>query len=104
MPVKSATTPLAPFEGGAGQGTSKVPAFLRPKFFSVDYSIKNWVKANSCDAEPRVEKLPDRADDGMRVVRKTRSNGKEGSDVVLIEIEGGGHNWPGMTPPVAFLG
>ena len=28
----------------------------------------------------------------------------DGSEVVLIEIENGGHTWPGMKPIVALLG
>ena len=73
-------------------------------FKSVDHSIQNWVRANGCAANPTMVKLPDKADDGMRVTRKTWSGGKDGSEVVLIEIEGGGHTWPGMEPPVAMLG
>ncbi|AQQ09833.1 Haloalkane dehalogenase [Sedimentisphaera cyanobacteriorum] len=95
---------LAPFKGGKGKGSPNVPAFLRPEFFSVDHSIQAWVKANGCGPVPRVQKLPDVADDGMQVVRKTWGNGRDGSEVVLIKIEGGGHTWPGQNPPVAFLG
>jgi haloalkane dehalogenase len=95
---------LAPFKGGKGKGSPNVPAFLRPEFFSVDHSIQAWVKANGCDPVPRVQTLPDVADDGMRVTRQTWEDGKDGAEVVLIEIEGGGHTWPGQKPPVAFLG
>ncbi len=95
---------LAPFQGGRGKGSSNVPAIFRPEFLSVDFSIQCWVEANGCDPEPKVEELPDRADDGMSVVRKTWGNGRGGAEVVLIEIRGGGHTWPGREPPVAFLG
>jgi len=95
---------LAPFHGGRGKGSPGVPAFLRPEFNSVEHSIQSWVKANGCNATPKVELLPDRSDDGMRVTRKTWSGGKDGSEVVLIEIEGGGHTWPGRQPPFRFLG
>ena len=30
--------------------------------------------------------------------------GKDGAEVVLFEIEGGGHTWPGQEPPVRFIG
>lgn len=95
---------LAPFNGGRGKGAAGVPAAARPEFFSVDYSIRNWVKVNGCVPEPVVVQLPDKAEDGMRATRKTWAGGKEGSEVVLIEIEGGGHTWPGMEPPTPFLG
>jgi polyhydroxybutyrate depolymerase len=95
---------LAPFHGGKGRGFPGAPAALRPDFFSVDHSIRAWVKANGCLAEPTVELLPDVADDGMRSTRKTWSGGRNGSEVVLIEIENGGHTWPGQEPLLASLG
>lgn len=79
-----------PFSGGKGRldqsGTD---------FYSVEYSVQSWVKANGCKTQPIVETLPDKADDGTKVIRKTYGSGKEDSEVVLIEIEGGGHTWPG---------
>jgi len=51
-----------------------------------------------------VEDLPDKADDGTKVRKKTHGPGKEGAEVVLVEIEGGGHTWPGQEPPVRFIG
>jgi len=93
---------FAPFKGGFGKGPLGRAGIT--EFRSVDHSIQNWVKANGCDAKPEIVALPDKANDGMRVTRKTWSGGKDGSEVVLIEIEGGGHTWPGMEPPVAMLG
>jgi polyhydroxybutyrate depolymerase len=40
----------------------------------------------------------------MKCTRKTWTGGRDGSEVVLIEIEGGGHTWPGMKPIVEMLG
>jgi len=88
----------APFEGGRSKGVT------RTNFYSVDHSVMAWVRANGCPEEPRVEKLPDKADDGMSVTRKTWGPGKDGFEVVLIEIKGGGHTWPGRDPKVRFLG
>jgi polyhydroxybutyrate depolymerase len=34
-------------------------------------------------------------DDGTSVKRYTYGPGKNGSEVILIQIIGGGHNWPG---------
>ena len=95
---------LAPFNGGQGKGSPGVPAFLRPEFNSVDHSIQSWIKANGCNPEPTIETLPDKADDGMRVIRKTWSGGKNGSEVVLVEIKNGGHTWPGQKPVSKILG
>jgi polyhydroxybutyrate depolymerase len=88
----------APFKGGKGKGVSGTD------FYSVENSIKAWVKANGCEDMPVVTKLPDKADDGMTVQKKVYGNGKNGAEVVLIEIEGGGHTWPGREPNFRVLG
>jgi polyhydroxybutyrate depolymerase len=51
-----------------------------------------------------VEELPDRARDGTKVTKKTYGGGKGGAEVVLVEIEGGGHTWPGREPLLRYLG
>ena len=93
---------FAPFQGGFGKGFLGRNGIA--KFRSVDHTIQNWVKANGCNTEPEIEPLPDNAADGMKVTRKTWGGGKAGSEVVLIEIEGGGHTWPGQKPIVSLLG
>jgi polyhydroxybutyrate depolymerase len=93
---------FAPFQGGFGKGFLGRNGIT--KFRSVDHTIQNWVKANGCNTEPEIMPLPDNAADGMKVTRKTWGGGKADSEVVLIEIEGGGHNWPGQKPIVSLLG
>jgi polyhydroxybutyrate depolymerase len=93
---------FAPFQGGYGKGSLGRKGVT--DFRSVEHTIQSWVKANGCTPEPNVEPLPDKTGDGMRVTRKTWSSGRDGSEVVLIEIEGGGHTWPGMEPIVQALG
>jgi polyhydroxybutyrate depolymerase len=51
-----------------------------------------------------VEKLKDKADDGMSVTKKTYRPKKGGAEFVLVQIDGGGHTWPGEEPPVGFIG
>jgi polyhydroxybutyrate depolymerase len=89
---------FAPFKGGKGKGVSQTA------FYSVEHSIRAWVKANGCPEKPVVTDLPNKADDGMTVQRKTYGPGKDGAEVVLVEINGGGHTWPGRDPVVRFLG
>lgn len=88
----------APFKGGKGKGISGT------NFYSVEHSINAWVKANRCDKEPVVTKQQPRVNDGTAIIRKTYGGGTEGSEVVLIEIVGGGHTWPGGPSRVRFLG
>ncbi len=89
---------FAPFKGGRGEkslsGTDCYP---------VDHSIQTWVKLNGCDKSAKTETLSREGDD-LKVTRQTYGGGKEGSEVVLVVIEEGGHTWPRMTPPASFLG
>ena len=89
---------LVPWKGPM-QGT---PEFLM--FKSVEDNIRTWAKIDGCPEEPVIDKMPDKADDGTTVIRKTYGPGKEGSEVVLYVLEGAGHTWPGRESPVKFLG
>jgi polyhydroxybutyrate depolymerase len=79
-----------PFKGGKGRidpsGT---------EYYSVEHSIQEWVKADRCEGKPTMVELPDRVDDGTKVICKSYSGGTKGAEVVLIVIKGGGHTWPG---------
>lgn len=89
----------APFKGGKGE-----KSISGTDFYSVDHSIQAWVKANGCMEEPAVIRLPDEANDGTTITRKTYGGGKAGAEVVLVVIEGGGHTWPGQEPRLKALG
>jgi len=72
------------------QGTSAAAAFA-----SLD----------GCDKKPAVAPLPDATDDGTTVRRRSYSGCRKGSEVVLLEVQGGGHNWPGaLVAYPAWLG
>lgn len=90
---------FAPFTGGKGRRS-----LTKTNFYSVEHSIQAWIKANGCSKKPVVTAEPNKTDDGMTVTRKTYGGGKNGSEVVLITIENGGHTWPGQKPIRDFLG
>lgn len=90
---------FAPFEGGRGKRS-----ITKTNFYSVEHSISNWTKVNGCPGEPTVVDLPNTANDGMSVTKKTYGPAKDGSEVVLVVIHGGGHTWPGQEPTFRFLG
>jgi polyhydroxybutyrate depolymerase len=90
---------FAPYAGGQGRSS-----ITRTHFYSVDHTIGAWVAANGCQKEPREEALPDTAQDGMHVTKETYAEGREGSEVVLYTIHGGGHTWPGKQPKLKWLG
>jgi polyhydroxybutyrate depolymerase len=85
--------------GGSDERTPK-----NLKFLSVDDSIRTWVRLNGCPTAPSVIDLPDQARDGTTVRRLRYGPGKEGSEVVLYIIQGGGHTWPGRDARVPLLG
>ncbi|HZZ29677.1 MAG TPA: PHB depolymerase family esterase [Pirellulales bacterium] len=61
---------------------------------SVDGTMTEWAKLDGCPEKPQVEELPKKEDDGTSVKRYTYGPGKDGSEVMLIQITGGGHTWP----------
>ena len=90
--------PLVPYDMGLG----KPQMFLRLR--SVEESVQAWVKLNGCDAMPTETDVLSKADDELKVVRQIFGPGNEGSEVVAVTVEGGGHTWPGQKPPVKFIG
>ena len=66
--------------------------------------MRIWAKIDGCPETPVVVDLPDSADDGTTVERKTWGPGTDGAEVILYVVEGGGHTWPGRERPVKFLG
>jgi polyhydroxybutyrate depolymerase len=74
------------------------------KFQSVEATIRAWVKANGCPETPVATRLPGLTRDGLAIRKQAYGPGKEGSEVILYVIEGGGHTWPGQDPRVFFLG
>jgi polyhydroxybutyrate depolymerase len=88
---------FVPFDPARG-GT---PSFMALK--GVEDSIRIWVKLNGCDENASTDVLSGEGDD-LKVTRRTHGGGKDGAEVVLVTIEGGGHTWPGQAAPVGFMG
>ncbi len=81
--------PLVPYDGGG-------VARRRGRVLSAARSAELWAGYAGCTGAPAVESEPDRApSDGMRVRRTSYANCREGREVELYTIEGGGHTWPG---------
>lgn len=73
------------------------------KFESVDRTVQTWATINGCPGPPVLDILPKNAKD-LEVRRAAYGPGKDGAEVVLYTIEGGGHTWPGRAPRLFFLG
>ncbi len=89
---------LVPF-GGPGDRSPRGMGFK-----SVEQTIRAWCNIDRCPETPQVENLPDKFADDTTVIRKTYGPGKNGTEVILVEITGGGHTWPGQAPLVGFIG
>jgi len=84
--------PIVPWNGGYVH-------FFRKKMgqvVSTHKTIQFWVKHNQCNPVPKIRSLPDKdKTDGSTVQVSRYTHGKNGSEVILYKIVGGGHNFPG---------
>lgn len=87
-----------PFTGGRG-----TKSIFGTNYRPVEDSIRAWVTANGCEDTRKTDVLSE-GRDGLRVTRRTFGSGRDGSEVALVVVEGGGHNWPGMKSTAAVLG
>jgi len=78
------------------------PRFL--KFQSVDATIETWRRLNECPEGWLVSEYENISRDGTIVRRHASPPGRDGAEVVLLEIDGGGHTWPGRPTLLLFLG
>ncbi len=80
--------PMVPYAGGPLK-------FRRGETVATKTAVRKWVDHDGCGVEV-TEELPDKDPaDGTRVRRTSYSGGKDGTEVILYAIEGGGHTWPG---------
>jgi polyhydroxybutyrate depolymerase len=90
LAINGTEDPLVSYQGG---GVGLVGQ--RGRVLSVRETIEHWVKADACSAVPDTARLPDLDPlDGITVVRETHGSGKQGIEVILYRVEGGGHTWP----------
>jgi len=89
---------LVPFAGP----DERTARFL--SFKSVEETIRIWARIDGCPRKPKTIELPDKVDDGTTVRQEINGPGKDGAEVVLFVISGGGHTWPGRQWPVPWLG
>lgn len=82
--------PILPWNGGAvGPGKHIV-------MLSAEDTAAYWADANGCSASPEVAQEPNTdPNDGTTVERRTYGGCKDGAEVLLYAVKGGGHTWPG---------
>ena len=62
---------------------------------SMSQTISTWTSLNQCPNDPIVQTLPDSVADGTHVQIDLYESCRDGSEVVLYSVYGGGHTWPG---------
>ena len=98
---------LAAFQGSAdplvpyGDGGAALP---RGRVMPAVGSVELWATIAGCVGAPTVTVEPDRVTDGTRVQLSVWNGCKDGRDVQLYTIEGGGHTWPGDVSARGLLG
>jgi polyhydroxybutyrate depolymerase len=90
---------FVPWNGGRGPKTS-----LGNKHRSVPETIAAWVRVDGANSQPESVTLPDKAKDGTVVIRHDYAPKPGGFEVILYEIRGAGHTWPGRARDGRLLG
>ena len=88
--LQGTTDPLVPYRGGA-------IAFGRGRIIDTEEAARRWARLDGAAPEPRPTALAAPGKDHCGGLRLTYSGGREGSEVVLVRLDGGGHTWPGGT-------
>lgn len=84
MIIAGTDDPLVPFAGGD----------IRGEVLSARETRERWATLGGCGpVGPTL--LVDRVDDGTRIHRAAHAGCRDGAEVVLLSVEGGGHTWPG---------
>jgi len=84
--------PLVPVNGGP------VGANLglhRGECISLADAVNFWTKWDQTATMAQISRIPDKTEDGTHVTKEVYAAGRDGTEVVVYRIEGGGHTWPG---------
>ncbi len=113
MFINGTQDPLVPYEGGEvtirsllGPLGRSLPLRSRGRVLSTDQAVRFWLRHNGIQAQGETTPLPDRARDQCRAELHRYRGGRQGTEVVLVKVIGGGHCWPGRRQylPVERIG
>jgi polyhydroxybutyrate depolymerase len=103
--ITGTNDPLIPWQGGNTLYPNRHR--MLGEILSVPQTVEVLVSHNQCSSTPTITYEPDKdPKDGTRVREEVYKNGKDGTEVILYAIEGGGHTWPGgwQYLPKIFIG
>jgi polyhydroxybutyrate depolymerase len=96
---------FTPFTGGTGPRS-----VTNVEHHSIPVTIEAWATVNQCSAmkngvaTPSISELRPVVDDGTIVELHDYGIGRDGAEVLLYFIRGGGHTWPSRPPRPYYLG
>jgi polyhydroxybutyrate depolymerase len=98
--INGTADPVVPYSGG-GVGL----AAKRGRVASALETAEFWAQADSCQPKPETLPVIDTdTTDGTRVRSVHWTGGRDGSEVILHTVEGGGHTWPGGAARARLFG
>lgn len=86
---------LMPVEGGEIASMRALGAGVGGSVLSYRDTQAFWRRVNGCGPAGREAALPDRSDDGTRVLAEEVGDCRGGAGLAFFTVENGGHNWPG---------
>jgi len=90
--IQGSADRLLPYAGGKIDGGDGKD---RGSVIATDEAVQLWVRANGCQPDPEKRALPDLdSKDGCSTQTTIWKGGRDGSEVRLYRVEGGGHTWP----------
>jgi polyhydroxybutyrate depolymerase len=94
--INGTADPLIKWQGGELEGPGN---FKGGHILSSPDLLAFWKTQNACKGEARKTALPDKdPKDGTRVYQTKYAECQAGNDVMMLTIQGGGHQWPGPAP------
>lgn len=99
--IQGTRDPVIPYHGG------DVADGRRGRLIGTEHVAKLWADHNGCQSSPEVGDVPDFMPLDRCTARwQNWPGGRNGTDVTLYTIEGGGHTWPGSLQylPKAIVG
>jgi polyhydroxybutyrate depolymerase len=92
--INGTADPLVPWTGG----DIKVLWTRRGKVLSAPETFERWVRMGQCAPASTEPPREPQGADGTSVIRHIARECRDGSEVRLYEITGGGHTWPSGQP------
>lgn len=94
LQIEGTSDPIMPYAGGkvysfAGLGEGG-------NVLSTEKTMALWARLDGCSGPSQSENLPPQStSDTTRIARQRFTGCRNGSQVELLNVEGGGHTWPG---------